>query len=133
MPDATVLSVSDIEDERAVLVVVDHVGADAADRLSEILDSARVRGAACVEVSLPAFDPGVANLDLRALHLAFCAFIPMASEAGDVLMLQWVAAAVVDTSDWQVLDQGVRDHVEAIVADIGESCPMDGPAVRLSR
>lgn len=127
MPDATVLSVSDIEDERALLVVVDQVGADAADRLSEILDSARVRGAACVEVSLPAFDPGAANLDLRALHLAFCAFIPMASEAGDVLMLQWVAAAVVDTSNWQLLDQGVRDHVEAIVAHISESCPMGDP------
>ena len=51
----------------------------------------------------------------------------MASEAGDVLMLQWVAAAVVDTSDWQLLDQGVRDHVEMIVADIRESCPVGGP------
>lgn len=116
----------------SAVIDVTLIGADLIDVVDSSLDAARRSGSRYVEVRLPTAQPALAALGegLIDLGLAFAAFVPLLQGASDVLALQWLDDADVDTSDWHYADDRVEALALSVVAQIREAADR---AIRVRR
>jgi GNAT superfamily N-acetyltransferase len=133
--DAPLESVSSISYDhanRSAVIDVTLVGRDLIDVVDSALDAARRSGSRYVEVRLPAAQPALAQLGegLIDLGLAYAAYVPLLQANSDVLALQWLDDAEVDTSDWHYADDRVEALALSVVAQIREAADR---AVRVRR
>lgn len=120
VPDVTQIAVRHDSLNRRGEVDVPVVGRDLVEAVDVALTSLRESGAEVVHVRLPANDPSMALLGegLTELGLAYSALVPQFSDAGDALILQWLADAEVDTSSWHYADSDVEALVTGILAQV---------------
>lgn len=123
IPDTTVSAVSYDSGNRLGIIDVRIVGQNLIDCLDSSLDDLRRSGAEHIQVKLPANQPALHSLGagLPEIGLAFGAFIPQLRafalddvDRGDVLVVQWLADAELDTGSWVFATEQVREIVLAI-------------------
>lgn len=131
-PAESVSSISYDQANRSAVIDVTVVGRDLIDVVDSALDAARRSGSRYVEVRLPTAQPALAQLGegLIDLGLAYAAFVPLLQADSDVLALQWLDDAEVDTSDWHYADDRVEALALSVVAQIREAAER---AVRVRR
>jgi len=127
-----VSSISYDHANRSAVIDVTVVGQDLIDVVDSALDAARRSGSRYVEVRLPTAQPAFAELGegLIDLGLAYAAYVPLLQADSDVLALQWLDDAEVDTSDWHYADDRVEAFALSVVAQIREAADR---AVRVRR
>lgn len=98
------------------------VGADLIEVLDANLAHLHESGVQYVGVRLPATDPALARVgaDLPSLGLGFAALIPE-FWPGDVLVLQWLASADVDTSHFVFAAPAVESRVVQVLAEVQQA------------
>lgn len=118
----TVFALSfDAANQRARIDVT-SVGTDLIAVLDENLAHLHDSGVQYVGVRLPATDPALAHAgaDLPTLGLGFAAVIPEFWPA-DVLVLQWLASADVDTSHFVFAAPAVKTRVVQVLAEVQQA------------
>ena len=124
LPARTRLATSFNADNRSGSVDVTIAGLDLAEELHTALAQMQRAGAEYVQVRLPANQPGLSTVaaGLPELGLGYAAIIPAfrptEHDAGDVLVVQWIADLEIDPSSWVFADDDVRDLVHDIVDQI---------------
>jgi len=125
IPDVTVSAVNYDAGNRLGIIDVATVGQNLIDYLDSSIDDLRRSGAEHIQVRLPANQPALHSLGagLPEIGLAFGALIPQLrtfepgdADCGDVLIVQWLADADLDTDSWVF----ATEQVSAIVLAIAE-------------
>ena len=127
-PEHAVMATTFNSDNRFGLVDVEHVGLDLVDEITTALHQMQRSGAEYVQVRLPANQPALATVGagLVELGLGYASLIPafrepVGTDAGDVLVTQWIAELDVDTSEFVFATDAVRDLVLAVVQQAREA------------
>ncbi|MBM3668598.1 MAG: hypothetical protein FJW97_01075 [Actinobacteria bacterium] len=111
----------DTANQRARIDVT-TVGTDLIDALDHNLAQLHESGVQYVGVRLPATDQALAHVgaDLPSLGLGFAAYIPEFWPA-DVLILQWLASADVDTTHFVYASPAVESRVQRVLTEVQQA------------
>lgn len=127
IPDVTVLATNYDSGNRLGIIDVATVGQNLIDCLDSSVDDLRKSGAEHIQVRLPANQPALQSVGagLTEIGLAFGAFIPQLRtfdlsgvDRGDVLIVQWLADADLDTQSWKFATEQVSEIVLAIAEQV---------------
>jgi len=121
-PDETLLDTTLDSFNKRGEIDVRQIGLDLIEVVDTALDSLRRSGAEVVHVRLPANDPALAVLGegLTVLGLAYSVMIPSFSEAGDALVLKWIADPEIDTSSWHYYNDDIAQLIGGILGQVHE-------------
>lgn len=128
-PERSTLTLSFDSGNRLGVIDVTVIGEHLIDELQAALTQTRRAGAEYVSVRLPANQPALATVGagLHEMRLGYASLIPEFrlpshdGDAGDILVLQWLADTDVDTSDWVFADESVESLVLGIVEQLREA------------
>ena len=129
VPERTLLSTSFNADNRSGVVDVTIAGQDLAEELHGALGQMQRAGAEYVQVRLPANQPGLSTIaaGLPELGLGYAAVIPAfrptEHDAGDVLVVQWIADLDIDQSSWVFANEFLFQGVPVAGVSVGSVPP----------
>lgn len=127
IPEGTVSAVNYDSGNRLGIIDVSTVGQNLIDSLDSSVEDLRKSGAEHIQVRLPANQPALQSVGagLPEIGLAFGAFIPQLRahergdvDCGDVLVVQWLADADLDSESWVFASEQVSTIVLAIVEQV---------------